>query len=94
MYKLANSTIMKNIEKSCVNVTLLDRLLMLHFKLCCSPNRALIKCYSGQAVEQIRSAESLQFDFETIKIATDDFSDANKLGRGGFGVVYKVLLHY
>ena len=45
-------------------------------------------------MEQIGSAESLQFDFETIKIATDDFSDANKLGRGGFGVVYKVLLHY
>ena len=67
---------------------------------CCISNyvalqiKALIKCYSGQAVEQIGSAESLQFDFETIKIATDDFSDANKLGRGGFGVVYKVLLHY
>ena len=43
-------------------------------------------------MEQIGSAESLQFDFETIKIATDDFSDANKLVQGGFGVVYKVNL--
>ncbi|XP_018499450.2 LOW QUALITY PROTEIN: cysteine-rich receptor-like protein kinase 26 [Pyrus x bretschneideri] len=33
--------------------------------------------------------ESLQYDFETIKSATDDFSDANKLGQGGFGAVYK-----
>jgi hypothetical protein len=31
------------------------------------------------------------FDFESILIATDDFSDANKLGKGGFGPVYKVI---
>jgi hypothetical protein len=30
------------------------------------------------------------FDFETIVMATNDFSDANKLGRGGYGPVYKV----
>ncbi|MED6149198.1 hypothetical protein PIB30_060183 [Stylosanthes scabra] len=29
------------------------------------------------------------FDFESIQIATDNFSDANKLGRGGYGPVYK-----
>ncbi|WJX49850.1 hypothetical protein P8452_36235 [Trifolium repens] len=29
------------------------------------------------------------FDFETIVMATNDFSDANKLGRGGYGPVYK-----
>ncbi|XLU26369.1 hypothetical protein S245_062435, partial [Arachis hypogaea] len=29
------------------------------------------------------------FDFESILIATDNFSDANKLGRGGYGPVYK-----
>lgn len=33
---------------------------------------------------------SSQFDFDTIKTATDGFSEANKLGEGGFGVVYKV----
>jgi len=31
------------------------------------------------------------FDFESILVATDDFSDANKLGKGGFGPVYKVV---
>ncbi|KAJ9169017.1 hypothetical protein P3X46_020487 [Hevea brasiliensis] len=40
-------------------------------------------------VNEIRLAESLQFDLGIIRIATDDFSDANKLGQGGFGVVYK-----
>jgi hypothetical protein len=32
----------------------------------------------------------VQFDFETVRLATNNFSDANKLGQGGFGTVYKV----
>ena len=43
-------------------------------------------------MDEIRSVESFQLGFGTIKVATDDFSDANKLGQGGFGVVYKVNL--
>ncbi|KAK7852798.1 cysteine-rich receptor-like protein kinase 29, partial [Quercus suber] len=39
--------------------------------------------------DEIRSVESLQLGFGTIKVATYDFSDANKLGQAGFGVVYK-----
>lgn len=35
---------------------------------------------------------SFNFDFPTIKAATDNFSIANKLGQGGFGAVYKVIL--
>ena len=42
------------------------------------------------ADDEIRSAESLQFHFDTIRGATNNFSDANKLGQGGFGAVYKV----
>lgn len=33
---------------------------------------------------------SLQYDFDTISIATDNFSNGKKLGQGGFGVVYQV----
>ncbi|PRQ28549.1 putative protein kinase RLK-Pelle-DLSV family [Rosa chinensis] len=40
----------------------------------------------------ISSVESLQFDFGTIEAATNNFSDDNKLGEGGFGQVYKGLL--
>ena len=46
--------------------------------------------FSDDNVEDISSAESLQYDFVTIEVATSYFSDSNKLGEGGFGAVYKV----
>jgi len=30
------------------------------------------------------------FDFNTITMATNNFSEENKLGQGGFGSVYRV----
>ncbi|KAM1562243.1 hypothetical protein ACFX1Z_005274 [Malus domestica] len=48
-----------------------------------------VKLREGHVNSDENLVESLQYDFETIKSATDDFSDANKLGRGGFGTVYK-----
>ncbi|KAL1081755.1 hypothetical protein V6Z11_D09G087800 [Gossypium hirsutum] len=45
-----------------------------------------------EAVDEIITEESLQYDFNTIRAATDHFSDANKLGQGGFGAVYKGTL--
>ncbi|WCJ20325.1 cysteine-rich RLK (RECEPTOR-like protein kinase) 29 [Euphorbia peplus] len=39
-----------------------------------------------------KAAESLQLDFETVSVATNNFSDKNKLGQGGFGAVYKGTL--
>ncbi|KAJ0454368.1 putative protein kinase RLK-Pelle-DLSV family [Helianthus annuus] len=38
---------------------------------------------------EISTAESLQYSFGIIKAATNDFSENNKLGQGGFGLVYK-----
>jgi hypothetical protein len=32
------------------------------------------------------------FDLESILTATDSFSSVNKLGQGGFGPVYKVMI--
>ena len=42
------------------------------------------------AGSEIVTVESLQFDLRTIPAATNNFSDDNKLGEGGFGAVYKV----
>ncbi|KAI3453400.1 hypothetical protein Pfo_010063 [Paulownia fortunei] len=42
-----------------------------------------------EADDEISTVESLQYDFGKIRAATNDFSDANKLGQGGFGAVYK-----
>jgi hypothetical protein len=41
--------------------------------------------------EDFTDIECLQFDFATIEAATNRFSDENKIGQGGFGVVYKVI---
>ncbi|RZB43822.1 Cysteine-rich receptor-like protein kinase 26 isoform B [Glycine soja] len=46
----------------------------------------------GELDNDIKIDELLQFDFATIKFATNNFSDANKLGQGGFGIVYKGTL--
>ncbi|GMN53382.1 hypothetical protein TIFTF001_022524 [Ficus carica] len=40
-------------------------------------------------IDRSKSLESVHFELQTIKEATDDFSGANKLGQGGFGSVYK-----
>ncbi|KAF3450456.1 hypothetical protein FNV43_RR06539 [Rhamnella rubrinervis] len=46
-----------------------------------------------EAVDEITTTESLQYDFNTIRVATDNFSVANKLGQGGFGAVYRGRLY-
>ncbi|KAK7832293.1 cysteine-rich receptor-like protein kinase 29 [Quercus suber] len=49
----------------------------------------VLTCYACEAADEISNTESLQFNFPTIRVATDNFSDANKVGTGGFGAVYK-----
>ncbi|XP_065865643.1 cysteine-rich receptor-like protein kinase 44 [Euphorbia lathyris] len=44
---------------------------------------------SHEDKDEISTVESLQFDIETLQIATNHFSPDNKLGEGGFGAVYK-----
>ncbi|GLT83211.1 hypothetical protein SLE2022_015140 [Rubroshorea leprosula] len=50
------------------------------------------KFEKAEAVAEIESVETLQYDLSTIRDATNNFSDENKLGQGGFGAVYKGTL--
>ncbi|CAK9180295.1 unnamed protein product [Ilex paraguariensis] len=42
--------------------------------------------------DEITILQSLQFDLSTIEVATNNFSSDNKIGEGGFGLVYKGIL--
>ncbi|KAK7391006.1 hypothetical protein VNO78_19283 [Psophocarpus tetragonolobus] len=48
----------------------------------------VVKGEQDEDYNEIKIAESLQFNFNTIQVATGDFSESNKLGQGGFGAVY------
>lgn len=54
------------------------------FSLCC--------CFVD-ALDELNTGESIQYDFSDIRVATNNFSDANKVGEGGYGAVYKVEMN-
>lgn len=50
-----------------------------------------LTCSTGLEVDDTADLETLVFGISTIRTATDNFSDANNIGQGGFGAVYKVV---
>ncbi|CAJ2630364.1 unnamed protein product [Trifolium pratense] len=64
-------------------------LLTLIICICLRRNRHSMAGLNIEGEEEMTIAESLQFNFDIIRVATSDFSDSNKLGRGGFGIVYQ-----
>ncbi|KAI3959521.1 hypothetical protein MKX01_025037, partial [Papaver californicum] len=68
-------------------IIVLSIIIILYF--CMIKRRKKVLERKIEDINEIQSDESLQFNFSTISAATQNFSDANKLGRGGFGTVYK-----
>ena len=65
------------------------------FDITRSKSRQVSTEFSGSAELSLEGHELSEpelplFNFDYIAIATDNFSDENKLGQGGFGPVYKV----
>ena len=48
--------------------------------------------HSPADLNDIKVVESLKFDIGVIRTATNNFSEDRKLGEGGFGEVYRVLI--
>ncbi|XP_058089112.1 G-type lectin S-receptor-like serine/threonine-protein kinase At1g11330 [Magnolia sinica] len=44
---------------------------------------------NSQDDNEIPNVNSMLFDLDMLRAETDNFSDTNKLGEGGFGPVYK-----
>lgn len=43
--------------------------------------------------DKVKFEELPVYEFEKLAIATKDFDLSNKLGQGGFGPVYKVIIY-
>lgn len=49
-----------------------------------------LQCSSLAVLWSQKDVTSLQFSLDEIVTASNNFSEENKLGEGGFGAVYKV----
>lgn len=56
------------------------------------PRRSAAGAGAGDDADEVLDAFDLFFDLNSLQIATNFFSELNKLGHGGFGPVYKGLL--
>ncbi|KAK8592293.1 hypothetical protein V6N13_062879 [Hibiscus sabdariffa] len=69
-------------------------LLALSSFLCCvlgwTPSKSLMARKARNDGIKDMAMQSLQFEYRIIEAATNNFSEVNKVGAGGFGSVYKV----
>ncbi|KAK8629443.1 hypothetical protein V6N13_078284 [Hibiscus sabdariffa] len=75
-------------------VTTVGSFLVLSCFLCCvlgwKPSKKLMSQKARNDRIEDMAMQSLQFEYRVIEAATNNFSEVNKVGAGGFGSVYKV----
>ncbi|KAM3239251.1 hypothetical protein P3L10_014285 [Capsicum annuum] len=70
-------------------VPIVASVLLFIFGFCWRRRRASRERNVAEDADEISTVESLQYHLNTIRAATSNFSSENKIGEGGFGVVYK-----
>jgi hypothetical protein len=65
---------------------------MLDYK---KPILYILTISNATAFSGIYSEKNIRlFSYAELRSATDNFNRTNKVGRGGFGTVYKVTVHF
>lgn len=60
-----------------------------------SSNFIYLKCsdYRFKLATEVSNVENIRrYSYKELRIATEDFRAVNKIGEGGFGSVYKVMI--
>jgi hypothetical protein len=52
----------------------------------------LMEILPAYTAEDFESIKSTLLSLESLQVATNNFDESNKLGQGGFGAVYKVVI--
>ncbi|KAL9236697.1 hypothetical protein vseg_011333 [Gypsophila vaccaria] len=85
-----SNTSEKKFRTSLIVALLTSAVLLILVGICVYFRRKkVMKQNNVQTGEMRRLVDSLQFDFNTIRSATRNFAEDNKLGGGGFGDVYR-----
>ncbi|KAK7357546.1 hypothetical protein VNO80_16835 [Phaseolus coccineus] len=73
-----------------ISVTIIAFVILVNLICCINLRmRSCRKQFEAENDDEIQSTKTLPLEFASIMVATNYFSDANKLGEGGFGPVYK-----
>ncbi|XP_078150014.1 receptor-like serine/threonine-protein kinase SD1-8 isoform X3 [Carex rostrata] len=94
-YRIPRAATIGIISSSIILVLLISSIVCLLWRKKMRDSKQAISSTTGKNLKYFEQNESLQgtdlpvFDMDIILQATDNFSNTNKLGEGGFGIVYK-----